>query len=314
MSSRKYRHRPKPPRLRGVATLLVALTVAGCGQETPGETAAPPAGPVSVVFLAPAAETGLDAEAAAALAWLRSRNDFDTSFVQLADLANASPSPASVLWWHHAAAGPLPSAALAEAALETVRAHLSTGGALMLSLLASPWVVPLGLETVGPNEVGLQPGTHWARWGPDDDRILAGMQSYRGHPLLRPHWGTILSTWMRPSEVYASAAWTNDIWPANGKVVAIGRRYIGLDPDRRTVVEYDASAARSGHVLAIGEGLYFADEDNPNRAHAESLAADALGYLGGHMPPAPAGSRIATHGAPALMSGQDRGRRRRRAS
>ena len=289
--------RGAPPRL---LIALLAWALVSCGGDAAVETPPTTAAPVEVVFLSHTAESGLDPEGVAALEWLRSRAEFDVTYRRLGDLTTSTTPASAVLWWHYALPQALPSTALASDTLEGVRAHLSNGGALLLTLLATPWVVPLGLESVGPNETAVLPGTAWARWGPDDDRILAGMQSYRGHPLLRRHWGTVLPAWMRPDGQYASAAWTDDVWPADGKVVAIGRRYIGLNPDRRTVVEYDASAARSGHVLAIGEGVYFADEANPNRTQLELFVTDALAYLGGQVPPAPVGARVGSTGAPAI--------------
>ena len=291
----RYRHFPQR-----VAIAIGAIAAATCGGEPANEVASDPQNPVDVAFLGHSAESGLGAEGAAALEWLRTRPEFDTTFTQLEDLADAPPPAGSVLWWHYADNVALPSTALRPATTAAVQTHLSRGGALLLSLYAVPWVVPLGLDEVAPNEVGPQPGTYWARWGPDDDRILAGLQTYRGHPLLRRFWGGALTAWMRPEREYPSAIWSGDIWPARGKVVAIGRRYIGLDPTRRVAVEYLPAVARGGRALAIGEGLYFADESNHNRVHLEFLTVDALNYLADRTPPAPAGARLASAGAPAL--------------
>ncbi len=286
----------------GKAILLgaAALLSAACAQNPDGAVTIDPTVPVDVVFLGHAAESGLGPEAAAALAWLRDQPGFATTYTQLVDLPGNRPPAPSVLWWHYADSVALPSAALRTATIEAVQAHVDAGGALLVSLLATPWLVPLEIETHAPNAVGFRPGTDYARWGPDDDRILAGFQSYRGHPLLRRFWGGVLTAWMQPERDYASAVWDGDSWPRDGAVIAIGRRYIGLNPERRAVVEYLPGATRAGQVLAIGEGLYFADEKNVNRDHLELFVADALNYLDGRIPPAPAGARIASTGAPAL--------------
>jgi hypothetical protein len=287
---------------RGLAAALCTALICtvGCASEPIGVETADGRDPIEVVFLAHTAESGLDEEAAAALTWLRGRVEFRTTYLQLGDLDSAELPSGAVLWWHYSANLTMPSTALHAATVAAVQRHLADGGAAFLSLLATPWVVPLGLENSAPDQVAYWPGTHWARWGPDDDRILAGLQSYRGHPLLRRFWGGVLAAWMRPDREYASAIWSGPNWPTRGAVVAVGRRYIGLDPERRVAVEYPPAGARGGRVLAIGEGLYFADTDNHNRVHLEFLVVDALSYLAGRLPPAPAGARLASTGAPAL--------------
>ena len=288
---------------RYAAALLVgtaALLSSACAQAPDGDPGGDPAAPVDVVFLGHAAESGLGPEGAAALAWLRDQPAFTTTYTQLTDLAGVRVPPGSVLWWHYADNVALPSVALRAETVAAVKTHMEAGGALFVSLLATPWLLPLGIEAQAPDTVGFRPAADWARWGPEDDRILAGFQSYRGHPLLRRFWGSVFTAWMQHERVYASAVWTGDNWPRDGSVIAVGRRYIGLNPERRVVVEYTPAADRAGHVLAVGEGLYFADEKNENRVHLELFVADSLAYLAGRTPPAPAGARIASTGAPAL--------------
>ena len=286
----------------GVVLLVGATTLlsAACAQASDGNLVVDPNAPINVVFLGHSAESGLGLEGTEALAWLRDQPGFATTYTQLVDLGGDRVPASSVLWWHYADSVAMPSAALQAATIAAVQAHVEAGGALLLSLLATPWLIPLGFETQGPDAVGFRPGTDWSRWGPEDDRVLAGFQSYRGHPLLRRFWGGVITAWMQHERNYASAVWTGDNWPRDGSVVAIGRRYIGLNPERRVVVEYVPDAARAGRVLAVGEGLYFADDANQNRVHLELFLEDALSYLAGRTPPAPAGARIASTGAPAL--------------
>ena len=239
-------------------------------------------------------------EERAALQWLRAQPGFATTFVQLSDLDNGRPDPDSVIWWHHAASTALPTGAMQQPAIEAVRTHLRRGGALMLSLFAATWVAPLELEARPPNDVALRPGTDWARWTADDERLLTGLQSYRGHPVLRRFWGGVYTGALRHDGRYASVRWSGDNWPSDGEVVAVGKRYIGIDADHRVVVEYPPVDGRAGRALVIGEGLYFADRENRNRTQLELFGRDALAYLSGEQPPAPPGAAVASSGAVAL--------------
>ena len=238
----------------GLALLVSAAVLLGsaCVQGSDRDLAGDPAAPVNVVFLGHTAESGLDPESAQALAWLRQQPGFATTYRQLTDLAGSRVPPGSVLWWHYAESVALPSDALRAATVAAAKAHVDNGGGLLVTLLATPWLVPLEFETRAPNDVAFRSGVDWTRWGPDDDRILAGFQGYRGHPLLRRFWGSVLTAWMQHERSYASAVWTGDNWPQNGSVVAIGRRYIGLNPDRRVVVEYTPTPGRAGRALAVG--------------------------------------------------------------
>lgn len=296
-------------RHRAVALLLLSVApwlLAGCGargaQSGDGEA---PAVRRTVVLLGDAAEASLPPETAAALAWLRSQPDIDARFLQLADLAVRQPPAEAILWWHHSRSAALPSAAMNPETLATARLHLQEGGHLLLSLFAATWVVPLGLETRAPNQVERVAGTDFARWGPDDDRVLAGFQSYRGHPLLRRFWGGTYTATPDKERRYPVARYTGDAWPEGGAVVAVAKKYIGIDPGRRILVEYAATPERpGGRVLTVGEALWFADPDNHGRQQLELFTHDLLAYLAGELPPAPQGASIATVGAVALPATQ----------
>ena len=276
------------------------MVILGCRNTARTGSSLDPDQPIAITFLSDAAEPTMPEEERAALEWLQAQPGFATEFVQLSDLATARPDPGSVLWWHHADSAALPTSAMQQPAIDAVRAHLRGGGALMLSLFAATWVVPLELEAHPPDDVGLRLGADWARWTPDDERLLTGLQSYRGHPLLRRFWGGVYTGVLHRDKRYASVRWSGDNWPLDGAVVAVGKRYIGFNPEHRVIVEYAAGDGRAGPVLVIGEGLYFADRDNRNRMQLELFARDALVYISGDQPPAPPGAAIASTGAVAL--------------
>lgn len=278
----------------------VLAGTAGCGNDSSSLSDGAGGEPVRVVFVGDTAAASLDAEAAAALEWLREQPQFTTRFLQLVDLPDARLQPDEVLWWHYAREQTLPSTALRQATTSAMRDHLQRGGNMLLSLLATPWLVALEIESVAPNAVGFQPGTHWARWGPEDDRLLSGLQSHRGHPILRRFWGGVLTAELQPERLYPTAVWEAEAWPRNGSVVGVGRRYIGLDPGRRVAIEYLPAVTGGGRALAVGEAMYFSDAANVNRTHLELFTADVLLYLGGQEPPAPPGAGVGGTGAVAL--------------
>ncbi len=290
--------------------VVLALLAAGCRDAGPGGggQAEGSARRWPVVFLTNSTVSALSAEENAALDWIRSANDFEVRVVQFADVADGRITPADIVWWHYAQAPELPSVAMRPESVAALREHVDRGGHLLLTLLAASYVLPLGLESVAPDQVAIVPGTDFLRWplaDPEDggeERILAGLQSYRGHPLLRRFWGGTYTASIDPRRSYPVSRYTGDNWPAEGAVIAVGKRTIGIDSDHKVVLEYRPSSERpGGRVLTIGEALYFAG-DNHNRTQLELLATDALTYLGGKLPPAPLGAAIPSTGAPTLPS------------
>lgn len=244
-------------------------------------------------------------EERAALDWLRSAADFDVRPVQLVDLAAARIAPTTLIWWHYAAAPELPSAAMRPDTIGALRGHVDNGGHLLLSLFAVSYVVPLGLETVGPDQIEFVPGSDFVPAGQSTSRVLAGMQSRRGHPLLRRFWGATYSAAIGMDERYPVARYRGDRWPAQGAVVALARRVGNIRSADKVAIEYAPSHARpGGRVLTLGEAIYFSDPLNRNRTQLEMLVTDALVYLAGQLPPAPLGAGIASAGATALPPGR----------
>ena len=59
-----------------------------------------------------------------------------------------------VLWWHYADEPSLPSVAVRPETLAAVHRHLGSGGGVLLTLYATAYVVPLGIESTPPDVVG----------------------------------------------------------------------------------------------------------------------------------------------------------------
>ena len=234
-----------------------------------------------VVFLTTANERALPAEETAALQWVRSLPDTQVDVRQFRDLPDASLPAESIAWWHYAEAPNLPSEAVAPAALATVRRHLALGGRLFLSLFAASYVVPLGIETKPPDTVRLAPVQDFASRDDEDQRPLIGVQSYRGHPLLRRFWGGVFTS-TPTADRYPVARYSGDNWPTEGNVWAVARRHVDIDSSAKVGVEYPgADSSSRGLVLTLGEACYLADSNNHNRRQLEQLLEDVLAYLSG---------------------------------
>ncbi len=232
--------------------------------------------------------------------WLREQPGIDVEVVQLIDLAGRRLTSSSLLWWHYARDPELPSAAFDPRLLAAIRAHIASDGALLLTLFAAQYTVPLGLETRGPDEVRFAPGSEFTRWA-DDDRLLVGVQSYAGHPLLRRFWGGTYIHAPSPELSYPVARYSASTWPDQGRVWAVGRRAIRIDSDTKVGLEYPPDEGhRGGLVVTLGQGPYFADRSNRQRLHLELLFTDLLTYLEGSLPPTPTGAAIPSTGAPVV--------------
>ncbi len=86
-----------------------------------------------------------------------------------------------LLWWHEDEAVEIPPDFNEEATRKAINAYLRRGGSLLLSLLASQYVVNLGLEPAIPNVVrkGEWDQESWVKDYPD----IRGLGSNQGHPI-----------------------------------------------------------------------------------------------------------------------------------
>ena len=240
--------------LAGAACLAVlgSLVTSGCGSGV-DEEGGIGEGVRSVVFLTDRSATELRPEASAALEALEGLAGISSQVVQFQDLHRTRIPAGSIAWWHHGDSVTLPSTAVTPAALAAVRQHLAGGGRLLLTLLAASYVVPLGLESRPPDRVGFVTGEDYVTVEGPDDRHLAGLQSYRGHPALRRFWGGTYTSTPEVGSVYPVARYTGDRWPETGRVWAVLKRYIQIDPAVKIGAEYTrAETGSSGHAASRG--------------------------------------------------------------
>src|SRR5690606_31727527 len=113
--------------------------------------------------------------------------------------------------------------------------------------------------------------------------------AFRAHPLFHGLGAGTYTWWAAEGEEYTVVAYRRPAWPERGRVVAVERSYIHVNPDRATIWEYDAApegasgdaAAAWPRVLCIGAYLPFATADTLFRAQTDRLARNALWYAAG---------------------------------
>ncbi|HJU65985.1 MAG TPA: hypothetical protein VJ596_09920 [Gemmatimonadaceae bacterium] len=194
---------------------------------------------------------------------------------------------ADVIWVHAARRIP----ALSAPGAERLRSHTERGGGLLLTLLATPLVVPLGLERLPPNDCGrfvwhddadpLPPATKDAMDDAAAMPRLRGMQGWGGHPLF-DGLGRGTFVWSpTEGEEAASAIYVLPRWPVRGRVVAVERAVGRIAVERAVAWEY---TALPGRVLCIGAHLHFSLGSAETSPHRDRLLANAVYMLGRRVP------------------------------
>ena len=211
-------------------------------------------------------------EADAAWEWLASVPTLQARRYEPGHL-EAALDDADVVWIHGAARPAVLPA-------DRVRAYLTQGGGLLLTLQAAELVGSLGMETVPPNDRRESVWSHATdEWWSDELQDLKayphvrGIASYGPHPLVEAlHNGTYC--WA-PSEgeCYAWATYSGGAWPADGRVIGVERAYIVQNPERVVAWEY---ALGRGRAVCLGAFTYFAAPDRLLRPQLERLALNAL--------------------------------------
>ncbi|MCX6142798.1 MAG: hypothetical protein NTZ35_06220 [Ignavibacteriales bacterium] len=193
------------------------------------------------------------------------------------DQVTAKPSVLAsynVVWWHCDAEFP-EATQINPRIVEAFKIYVSGGGSCLLSLLASQFVVGLGLEEVRPNVVirGEWSENSWADGCPD----IRGFGGFNRHPVLAGFFGGVYTWAPRVGDSY-SACYYHDVLPNSGKIVAVEKLYIKLNEHRRIMLEYELGR---GRILTIGSHFYFSDITQRFRSHLERLTLNCLRYLGG---------------------------------
>jgi glycogen debranching enzyme len=195
-----------------------------------------------------------------------------TSFQSLTRQSASHRLP-HLLWWHCDSSTVLPIAALSPDVITTLRSYVQNGGSLLLSLLASQYVVDLGIEESRPNFVS-KSAWNEENWAPEYSDIR-GFAAYRGHPIFDGLPGGVY-TWNPSKGVDFCAAFYEDTMPMQGKVVAVERQYVKVNEQRRIVTEYQIG---KGRILTVGTYLFFEEKNHRFRKNLEAFASNCFTYL-----------------------------------
>jgi hypothetical protein len=212
------------------------------------------------------------AEVAAARAWLESLSGADARAIPLTELSEEVLGRGTAVWFHWTEPPVLP-----DRARHALDAHVRAGGGLLATLAAAVLPVQLGWEKVAPDEAtdapwSEEPDDELARSFSDASRIR-GLQSFRGHPLFAG-LGSGCYTWAPQSgERLIRYGYTGDAWPRSGRVVAVQKAYINVNPGRRLAWEYSVG---DGWAVCIGAYVYLAAHDRRHALHLDRLLRNAL--------------------------------------
>jgi glycogen debranching enzyme len=222
------------------------------------------------------ATPGAATEEERALAWLRDSDIGDVRVIAPDALTREALAGVGAAWIHAGTSTPtLPSSA--GRALDS---YVSEGGGLLLTMLATPLVVPLGLEQSPPNAVVSRTwdgDTDPLRPGPPGDWAgsaqVRGLQGWGQHPLFDGFVrGTY--TWRATrGEGVREATYVRPRWPVAGRVVAVERGHQQLNAEKAVAWEY---AVGAGRVMCIGAHLHFAAADQSLAPQRDRLVRNAL--------------------------------------
>jgi hypothetical protein len=179
-----------------------------------------------------------------------------------------------LLWWHEDGDAWLSSPLATKEWIRAVRDYVDRGGVLLLSLCAARYVVNLGLESTLPSIVarGAWPEQGWAEGYPD----IRGFAARGSHPLFNGMGGGAYTWTAAPGTPYAGTYFHPPALPREGRVLAVEREYIRINPSRPLITEYRTG---KGRVLTIGANFYFAGGPQRFSAHLEALLRNAINYL-----------------------------------
>lgn len=178
-----------------------------------------------------------------------------------------------VLWWHCDSSTEIPTVMKDPDVITVVRNFAYRGGGILLTLLASPFVVDLGFETKYPNRVALG---EWREpsWAPDYPD-MRGYAPFGPHPIFEGFPGGLFTS-LPSTRLRHAAAYYEDVVPETGQVVAVEKCYIRLHEHRRVAVEYHHGR---GRILTIGCHMQFAEQDERFRLQRDDFIEQCLGYL-----------------------------------
>lgn len=214
----------------------------------------------------------------AILHWLESQKELSAQQIFLAEIKSAAALASCQAVWVH-----IPGASAYrkwKKQLEQVRhlkSYFEAGGSLLLTHYAAFLLHDLGIESRRPEERAITINNRgFGR--------KHGFQGFRGHPALAALFGGGY-IWDAPEDHSETrVGYFEDNWPKEGKVAAVDKSYITVNPGSKLLIEYTAG---QGKILAVGGYVHF-EKKNLLRPHLEQFTLDALRYLTGPAQNSPA--------------------------
>lgn len=235
----------------GLCLAIIAILVGGCkGPER-----------MRVGVL----QAGSEQSIHSAMEWVDANRDFEAFAI---DPDAPSIPPVDLLWLYlpdetsHEAANPN-----AEKLANWLATRFESGTPVLLTGYAALLPYRMGLETQPPEiRSDTLRGTDWFF------TRKRGLQSLFGHPAFAGLSGG--SALYDPGEETAinSVGYFGDVWPNPGRVVAVEKRYITVDKNRKLMVEYGEGPVR---LLTIG-GFVKLDGENLLRANLDQFLRNVM--------------------------------------
>ncbi len=214
-------------------------------------------------------------EERAALDWLSSQHGLSVECAGVSALRDVGASGCDVVWVH--ASDELPDAAAQMGA--PLAAWVERGGGVLLTLLATPLAIALGVETTPPGRRGTYEWRHaddplWLdgfRDWPDFPHVR-GMQGWGEHPLFDGFVRGAYTWRATEGERVAEAVYVAPYWPA-GQVIGVERAYVHLAAE--TAVAWESSLG-AGRIVSIGAHVLFGATDETHAPHRDLLVRNAI--------------------------------------
>jgi hypothetical protein len=213
-------------------------------------------------------ESGL--ETRAAFDFLKGLKQFNVEYITFAELRKHPDilDRFDVLWFHRPDSTDFSEKETDPKILRKINEYLENGGNLFLTLDAFKYLIPLGLETIPPQDsVKSCADEGYGR--------KLGLHSFRDHPVFAGLNGGAY-IWKPVKDLNTRiTGYFGNMKPLNGKVIAVDWDYIFLREDSKLLIEYNPG---KGKVIAAGAYTRYS-EPNFNRAHLELFTTNVLSYL-----------------------------------
>lgn len=214
-------------------------------------------------------ETDLSAENQAVYNWLETHSLFKVVNVSIQSLPDVAGN-FDVIWWHVPDSNSWQSYLNKGIDFSVFKKIYNSGAKLLLTNYASLLPYAAGIESVKPE-------VHLARI--EDNWLFdkKGLQSWKGHTVFYDLFGGAFVWDAYEDHTLPLIGYYDDVFPLEGRVVAVEKSYIRIHPKRKLMIEYDNGA---GQILTIG-GMVYLGQKNRVDFKLHKLLENSLQYLAG---------------------------------